>query len=60
MMSRARLGRDPFEGSGAYRTRIRVKVEGAIALAMAIVACGLTAMMWFRVLTPAFERLLGG
>ena len=60
MMSRARLGRDPFEGSGAYRTRIRVKIEGVVALAIAIVACGLTAVMWIRALTPAFERVLSG
>ena len=60
MISRAPFGRDPFEGTAAYRTRIRVKIEGAIALAMAIAACGLTAVMWIRALAPAFERVLAG
>jgi hypothetical protein len=45
---------DPFweEGKGARRTQRRVQVEGLLALAMAIVACGVTAAVWLRLLAP--------
>jgi hypothetical protein len=54
-----RLGtlRDPFEGYGAVRTRRRLRVEGLMALALAIVACGLTAAVWMRELAPLAHRL---
>jgi hypothetical protein len=54
-----RLGtlRDPFEGQGARRTHRRLRVEGLLALALAIVACGLTAAVWMRSLAPLAERL---
>jgi hypothetical protein len=47
----ARLGRrDPFwdDGKGARRRHLRVRLQGVIALALAIAACGLTAAMWLR------------
>ena len=44
--------RDPFEGRGARRTRLRLQIEGVIALALAIVACGLAAALWFRTILP--------
>jgi hypothetical protein len=44
--------RDPFEGRGARRTRLRLKIEGAIALTLAIAACGLAAAMWVRTILP--------
>jgi len=54
----ARLGRrDPFweDGKGARRRNLRVRIEGIVALALAIAACGLTAAMWIRqVVLPLF------
>jgi hypothetical protein len=47
----ARLGRrDPFwdDGKGARRRNRRVRLEGVLALMLAIAACGLTAAMWLR------------
>jgi hypothetical protein len=51
----ARLGRrDPFwdDGRGARRRQLRLRLEGVVALALAIGACGLTAAMWLRELLP--------
>ena len=51
----ARVGkRDPFwdDGRGARRRNRRVRFEGALALALAIAACGLTAAMWARQVLP--------
>jgi hypothetical protein len=51
----AGLGRrDPFwdDGRGARRRQLRLRLEGVIALALAIGACGLTAAMWLRELLP--------
>ena len=59
MFGRTMIGRDPYEGSSAYRRRMRVRIEGLIALALAIWACGLTAAMWIRTLSPLIERLTG-
>lgn len=58
-MTIGRLGgtRDPFEGVGARRTYRRLRIEGVIALLIAIVACGLTAAMWIRELVPLAHRL---
>ena len=58
MIGRGSVGRDPFEGKGAYRRQIRIRVESAIALALAIGACGITLAMWLRTLQPLFERVL--
>jgi len=46
--------RDPFwdDGQGARKTHRRVRVEGFVALAIAIVACGVTVAMWLRTLAP--------
>ena len=57
MIGRTHLPRDPYEGSGAYRKRMRLRVEGAIALSLAVAACGITAAVWFRTLLPLFERV---
>lgn len=54
-----RLGgipRDPFEGRGARRRHLRLRIEGLMALAMAIAACGLTAAMWLQTLAPLAGR----
>jgi hypothetical protein len=57
MFGRTHLGRDPFEGSGARRKNLRLRVEGWVAVALALGACGLVAAMWFRTLLPLFERV---
>lgn len=44
---------DPFEGRGARRRELRLRVEGLLALAIAITACGLTAAMWIRTIAPS-------
>jgi len=51
------LRRDPFEGTGAYRHRLRLQFEGLVALALAIVACGMVTALWIRTLAPLIERL---
>jgi hypothetical protein len=51
----ARLGRrDPYwdDGKGARRRQLRLRIEGFLALAIALTACGLTAAMWLRQLLP--------
>ena len=60
MLMRMRSGRDPFwdDGQGARRLRLRKRVTGNAALAIAIVACGLTAAMWIREIGPAASQLL--
>ena len=57
MLGRAQIPRDPFEGSGAYRKRLRLRAEGMLAISLAIAACGLTAAMWFKTLLPVFDRV---
>ena len=52
MSGRLALLRDPFEGKGAKRREVRLRVEGLLALGMAIVACGLTAAVWIQALSP--------
>ena len=47
---------DPFEGRGARRRNVRVQVESFLAFAAAIVACGLTAAMWLRLLAPYADQ----
>jgi hypothetical protein len=53
----ARIG-DPFEGRGARRRAIRLRIEGLLALGMAIVATGLTAAVWIQLLSP-LGRVIG-
>jgi hypothetical protein len=59
MIGRIRHTRDPFweDGQGARRHRRRLRVQGLIALAIAIVACGLTAAVWMRELAPLTNQL---
>lgn len=52
----ARIG-DPYEGVGARRRAIRLRIEGLLALGMAIVACGLTAAVWIQALSPVARAL---
>jgi hypothetical protein len=47
----ARVG-DPFEGRGASRRHLRIKIESLLALGLAIAACGLTAAVWVTLLSP--------
>ena len=56
MFSRG-LRRDPFEGTGAYRRRLRLQFEGLVALALAIIACGVTAALWIQTIAPLIDRL---
>jgi hypothetical protein len=55
MIGRLSIPRDPFEGTGARRTHLRLRIEGAFALALAIGACGLTAALWLRTLAPLMK-----
>jgi hypothetical protein len=54
MIGRLRNARDPFwdDGTGARQTHRRVRIEGFLAIAIAIVACGLTLALWLRALAP--------
>jgi len=38
--------------NGNPNSRIRIKIESDIAFALAVVACGLTAAAWLRILVP--------
>jgi hypothetical protein len=49
---------DPFEGVGARRRQIRVRIESSLAFAFAITACGLTAALWLRLLAPYADQFL--
>jgi hypothetical protein len=57
----ARLRRaDPFwdlDGAGVKRSRLRRRVVGFIAFAIAVTATGLTVAMWVRTLAPALHAL---
>jgi hypothetical protein len=46
--------RDPWwdDGTRARKTHRRVRIEGFIALCIAIVACGVTVALWLRTLAP--------
>jgi hypothetical protein len=51
----ARFGRrDPYwdDGTGARRRNVRLRIETTVALALSVVACGLTAAMWLRQILP--------
>jgi len=56
MIGRLGSPRDPFEGQGARRRHLRIRVEGMMALGLAIAACGLVAAMWLRTLAPLADR----
>ncbi|MEK6721387.1 MAG: hypothetical protein AABZ33_12070 [Chloroflexota bacterium] len=49
--------RDPFEGRGVQRRRLRLRIEGLLALGMAIAACGLTAAVWVKTLARSLFGL---
>jgi hypothetical protein len=57
----ARIGRrrDPFwdDGRGARRRQLRLRIEGAVAFSIAVVACGLTTYAWIQALRPLFAQL---
>ena len=57
MIGRHETVRDPFEGRGVIRTRLRLRIEGLFALALAIGACGMTTAVWLRNMAPLAERL---
>ena len=57
MIGRHGTVRDPFEGQGAIRTRLRLRIEGLLALGLAIGACGMTTAVWLRNMAPLAERL---
>lgn len=57
MIGRLGTRRDPFEGQGAIRTRLRLRIEGVLALGLAIVACGMTTAVWLRSMAPLADRL---
>ncbi len=51
---------DPFwdlDGKGVKRYRLRQQVVGAIALILAIVACGLSTAAWIREVEPIIKAL---
>jgi hypothetical protein len=58
MIGRLRT-RDPWwdDGRGARKTHRRVRIEGFIALSIAIVACGVTVALWLRTLAPLANGL---
>ena len=60
MIGRIRRPRDPFwdDGRGARRTQRRLRLEGFVALALAIVACGVTVAMWLRALAPLVDGVV--
>lgn len=61
-MNLFRRRHDPWwdlEGRGAKRSRIRHRITSDFAFAMAVVACGLTAAAWLRVLLPVVTQKLG-
>ncbi len=57
MLGRIGSPRDPFEGRGARRRHMRLRVEGVLAISLAIAACGLTLALWLRTLAPLTDRL---
>ena len=52
MSGRLQGHHDPFEGRGAIRRRQRQRVEGLLALGLAVTAVGLTAVAWLRTIFP--------
>jgi uncharacterized membrane protein len=51
---------DPFwdmDGQGVRRDRTKRRIVGAVAFAIAIVACGLTTAAWLQALQPVIHQL---
>jgi hypothetical protein len=60
MVARLRRGADPFwdlDGAGVKRARIKRRIVGGIAFALAIGATGLTAAVWIQTLSPVLHQL---
>jgi hypothetical protein len=57
MIGRLGSARDPFEGQGARRRNLRIRVESILAFGLAVAACGLIAAMWLRTLAPLADGL---
>jgi uncharacterized membrane protein len=60
MLARLRRGADPYwdmDGAGVRRTRIKRRIVGAVAFAIAVLATGLTVAAWLRTLAPALHQL---
>ena len=54
MLLRLRSGRDPFwdDGQRARKTRTRKTLVSNLAFGLSILACGLTAAAWIRLVVP--------
>ena len=54
MLLRWRSGRDPFwdDGQGVRKLRTRKMLVGNVAFGLSILACGLTAAAWIRLVLP--------
>jgi hypothetical protein len=59
MIGPLRRVRDPFfdDGKGARRRRRRLRIEGLVALTLAIVACGMMVATWIVALAPLGSRI---
>jgi hypothetical protein len=57
MIGRLGSSHDPFEGRGARRTQLRLRLEGVMAITLALAACGLTAALWLKTLAPLAGQL---
>ncbi len=60
MMPAIRTRRDPWwdlEGVDARQHRVRRRLVTSLALAVAVVACGLTLAAWVQLLWPALASL---
>ena len=62
MLLRFGKAHDPWwdDGVNARRSHRRTRVVSAIAIVLAIGACGLTLAMWVREIAPVAERMLAG
>ena len=59
MLRRFRDGRDPFwdDGISARNRNHRSRISSALAFALAVMACGLTAAIWLLPFVQAGARL---
>jgi hypothetical protein len=48
---------DPFEGRAAKRTHVRVRIEGVVALTMAVAAFSAALALWVGTLAPVATNL---
>jgi hypothetical protein len=48
---------DPFEGRAAQRTRVRLRIEGVVALMMAVAAFSAAMALWVGTLAPVATNL---